>query len=340
MRRRQAVYARIARDVLFECPAVSTLLELIRSPIARLAGQVGAYAAMIAAFAVLDVYALHRLAQSLEAALPLNLASQNAAPAAPRDAPLVTAAIPPPPSAAMDPAPIGPSKDNSAAPWSRSFTQTYRTMCVRLCDGYFFPVSFATSPEFFENDEAACQASCASPARLYVFKNPGETAAAMENLAGRPYLKLETAYKFRTNYDAACTCKGQPWDEAARDRHRVYALRDATRRGKTNKDQKAELAQLDSKIDARLRQTKAAYRVAGVGYDTRRRDKAAAARYKTKTRLAMAPARKQAAIFPGFMGLGASDAQPGASKKIFAQGKARRREATVGDMLQRTIGGL
>src|SRR5690606_29512315 len=32
---------------------------------------------------------------------------------------------------------------------------TYRTVCVRLCDGFFFPISFATTPDRFGADEAA-----------------------------------------------------------------------------------------------------------------------------------------------------------------------------------------
>ena len=54
---------------------------------------------------------------------------------------------------------------------------TYRTVCVRLCDGYYFPVSFSTLPEPFEQDAEACQSKCAAPAELYYYQNPG---AAMD----------------------------------------------------------------------------------------------------------------------------------------------------------------
>ena len=33
---------------------------------------------------------------------------------------------------------------------------TYRTLCVRLCDGYYFPVSFSTLPNHFQRDCGAC----------------------------------------------------------------------------------------------------------------------------------------------------------------------------------------
>ncbi|HYD16230.1 MAG TPA: DUF2865 domain-containing protein, partial [Hyphomicrobium sp.] len=50
---------------------------------------------------------------------------------------------------------------------------TYRTVCVRLCDGYYFPVSFSTLPNHFQRDEEVCQSKCASPAELYYHQNPG-----------------------------------------------------------------------------------------------------------------------------------------------------------------------
>jgi hypothetical protein len=100
---------------------------------------------------------------------------------------------------------------------------SYRTVCVRLCDGYFFPVSFATTPEHFTRDSAACSARCGSPARLYVYPNPGGEPEQMIGLDGKPYSALKSAFLFRTNYDASCTCKPQPWSQEALARHRAFA---------------------------------------------------------------------------------------------------------------------
>jgi hypothetical protein len=102
---------------------------------------------------------------------------------------------------------------------------TYRTVCVRLCDGYFFPISFATTPDRFAADEAACQARCASPAKLYVYPSPGGEPEQMFDTQGRPYTALKNAFLYRTAYDESCTCKPHPWSKEARDRHRVYAER-------------------------------------------------------------------------------------------------------------------
>lgn len=100
---------------------------------------------------------------------------------------------------------------------------SYRTVCVRLCDGYFFPISFATTSEHFARDEAACRSSCRTGARLFVYPNPGGEPEQMVSLDGRPYSALPAAFLFRTKYDAACTCKPHPWEQEALARHRAFA---------------------------------------------------------------------------------------------------------------------
>ena len=52
---------------------------------------------------------------------------------------------------------------------------TFRTVCVRTCDGAYFPVSFATVPARFGDDEKTCKALCpATEATLFTYRNPGE----------------------------------------------------------------------------------------------------------------------------------------------------------------------
>src|SRR5580704_8328256 len=51
---------------------------------------------------------------------------------------------------------------------------TYRTVCVRACDGFFFPISFATTPAKFPDDEKTCKSLCpAAEATLFSYRNPG-----------------------------------------------------------------------------------------------------------------------------------------------------------------------
>ena len=105
--------------------------------------------------------------------------------------------------------------------------ETYRTVCVRLCDGGYFSISFATTPAHFDEDAAVCQRSCGTPVRLYVYRNPGAKPDYMHDLDGNAYTELVNAFRFHSAYDPACTCRPQPWTVAAQERHRKYALQDA-----------------------------------------------------------------------------------------------------------------
>ena len=84
---------------------------------------------------------------------------------------------------------------------------TYRTLCVRTCDGFYFPISFSTVPGQFSADAATCQAMCpGAEAVLYTHRNPGEDVGQMVSLDGQPYTALPNAFRFRTAYDRSCTC--------------------------------------------------------------------------------------------------------------------------------------
>jgi Protein of unknown function (DUF2865) len=101
--------------------------------------------------------------------------------------------------------------------------KTFRTVCVRLCDGYYFPIGFSATEGQFAEHEAACQSRCGSPARLFVYPNPGASPDQMRDLAGNPYLKLKNAFRYHVNFNPSCSCQPQPWTLASRQRHRLYA---------------------------------------------------------------------------------------------------------------------
>ncbi len=117
--------------------------------------------------------------------------------------------------------PLDPLTSGKASSTNRN--GTHRTMCVRICDGYFWPVSFATSSDQFERDQVTCESSCTSPAKLYTYENPGQEPEQMVSLKGQPYAKLSTAFLFRTKLDQSCKCNPHPWEKEAMDRHRKYA---------------------------------------------------------------------------------------------------------------------
>ena len=94
---------------------------------------------------------------------------------------------------------------------------TYRTVCVRTCDGAYFPVSFATVQARFQDDERTCKALCpATEANLFAYRNPGEDINQAVSLSGQNYSALPNAFKFRTEFNPSCACKaaGQSWSEA------------------------------------------------------------------------------------------------------------------------------
>lgn len=100
---------------------------------------------------------------------------------------------------------------------------TYRTMYVRLCDGYFWPVSFATARASLEQDRRNCEESCESPARLYAARDSETPLEDMKDENGRYYRDLKTAFVYRSAYQESCKCRAHPWEAEAQARHAGYA---------------------------------------------------------------------------------------------------------------------
>ena len=85
----------------------------------------------------------------------------------------------------------------------------YRTLCVRTCDGYYFPISYATSRARFATDASVCRAMCpGTETRLFVHRNPGEDSdqAISADGEGIPYTRLPNAMRYRTQKVEGCTC--------------------------------------------------------------------------------------------------------------------------------------
>jgi hypothetical protein len=94
---------------------------------------------------------------------------------------------------------------------------TYRTLCVRTCDGFFFPISFATVPGRFQDDAQTCQRLCpAAETALFTHRNPGEEVDQAVSLNGEPYTSMPNAFKYRQAFSNQCSCRGtgQSWAEA------------------------------------------------------------------------------------------------------------------------------
>lgn len=87
----------------------------------------------------------------------------------------------------------------------------YATMCVRTCDGYFFPMSPSSSAQDFDRDQKNCQSACPG-AEMQVFyreSKAGEDGVMTSVATGRPYSELPTAYRYKEGPEArpaTCGC--------------------------------------------------------------------------------------------------------------------------------------
>jgi hypothetical protein len=94
---------------------------------------------------------------------------------------------------------------------------TFRTVCVRSCDGGYFPISFATVPARFPDDERTCKNLCpAAEATLFTYRNPGEDINQAVSINGQPYSSSPNAFRYRQEFNPSCSCKaaGQTWSDA------------------------------------------------------------------------------------------------------------------------------
>ena len=115
---------------------------------------------------------------------------------------------------------FGNNNNNPVAPPGADLgaqSGTYRTVCVRSCDGAYFPISFATVPGRFPDDERTCKALCpAAEATLYSYRNPGEDMNQAMSINGQPYSSSPNAFRYRQEFNPSCACKaaGQTWSDA------------------------------------------------------------------------------------------------------------------------------
>ncbi|MEL6228085.1 MAG: DUF2865 domain-containing protein, partial [Pseudomonadota bacterium] len=123
----------------------------------------------------------------------------------------------------------------------RNAGKTFRTVCVRLCDGYYYPISPSTTRSRFRRDAKACASSCAAPTRLY-YQPAAGNASQMVSLDGDKYTKLKTAFLYRASYQPNCQCRAKPWSEQAKKRHQIYALKKERKKKWRDRKRRREIA--------------------------------------------------------------------------------------------------
>ena len=96
------------------------------------------------------------------------------------------------------------------APGYGGGSSSYRTLCVRECDGFYFPVSNYASEAHFREDEAKCHSLCASPANLFYHRSD-QDVDQMVSLNGRPYASMPYAFRNRKVYIKGCSCNAREY---------------------------------------------------------------------------------------------------------------------------------
>ncbi|MFG1298644.1 DUF2865 domain-containing protein [Xanthobacter sp. V3C-3] len=89
-----------------------------------------------------------------------------------------------------------------------------RTVCVRTCDGYFFPMASSTNSSRYAQDDQLCKRLCpGSDAQLFTYSGDIKSAVSV---SGQPYMSLPNALRYRKELVPSCTCKpaGQSWAQA------------------------------------------------------------------------------------------------------------------------------
>ncbi len=100
--------------------------------------------------------------------------------------------------------------------WGYQGYSTYRSVCVRLSDGYFWPISYSTVSDYLGQDAQTCSQMCPNtPVELYYYSNPGEEPEQMRNLNGTPYTSLPTAFAYRNKFDTTASCRAAPAADGA-----------------------------------------------------------------------------------------------------------------------------
>lgn len=121
-----------------------------------------------------------------------------------------------------------PADDAASERAARSTAQqgsgNYTTMCVRMCDGFYFPISHRVQRSRFHRDAEMCRTRCpGSEARLFYHSSSSDMTSAVD-LTGRSYSRLPIAFGHRKKLVAGCGCRPEPWSVEAQVRHEMYAI--------------------------------------------------------------------------------------------------------------------
>jgi predicted RNase H-like HicB family nuclease len=90
-----------------------------------------------------------------------------------------------------------------------------QAVCVRTCDGGFFPLG-VSARHGGDNLAEMCSALCPGTEATVYTRNPDSEIKTAVSLDGKPYMDLPNALKFSKAFTPACSCRpaGKTWAEA------------------------------------------------------------------------------------------------------------------------------
>jgi len=86
-----------------------------------------------------------------------------------------------------------------------------RSVCVRLCDGYYFPIGPLSRDGDLSDHEAACSGLCPdAPTQLFIEPSGSDRIEDAVAEDGARYVALPAAFRNRTTLDKTCACHRRP----------------------------------------------------------------------------------------------------------------------------------
>jgi len=100
-------------------------------------------------------------------------------------------------------------------------------VCVRACDGGFFPVSYSARRANLADLQDLCRAQCPNIEVTLYTRSPSRDIESAVSIDGEPYSDHPNALKFAKSYDPACSCRpaGRSWAETLAEAERLLAER-------------------------------------------------------------------------------------------------------------------
>ncbi|OAI27579.1 hypothetical protein A1351_01445 [Methylosinus sp. R-45379] len=100
-------------------------------------------------------------------------------------------------------------------------------VCVRACDGGFFPISYSARRANLADLQELCRAQCPNVEVALYTRSPSRDIETAVSMDGEAYGDHPNALKFTKSYDPTCSCRppGRSWAETLAEAERLLAER-------------------------------------------------------------------------------------------------------------------